>query len=216
MMVNDRYPLRMTPARTLSVMGLPPKDILRIRQEKANELRNSSRVRSVSDPIDIPKNNTVIATPQSTPQSSPPSYTKDVCVYTKDTAYIDIVGDGNCLFRCISWKVKKDQDDYQVIRDEMAEYVLDHFNEKIYDETIESWAKLSEENHESITDYIEWLVTPGKYGGYFEILLMSLIYQLRIQIFERGVLKYDVSMTPDYDILKLEYINENHYMVIVG
>lgn len=127
---------------------------------------------------------------------------------------IAIKEDGNCLFRCIAWKVKHNQDYHLLIREEMIDYVSNHSQDMLQGETIETWIKLSEEEHSSIENYIQWLKCPGKFVGYFEMLLACVIYNIQFQIYSKGKLQYTAFINEDAPILKLNYINGCHYNII--
>ena len=98
---------------------------------------------------------------------------------------VHMIGDGQCLFRGIAYHVYHDQNKYQHVRNDIANYVLSHDCSKIdvVDEKLESWILF--DGHNSIKDYAEWVQTPftankNFYGGFLECVIASLVYNIRI------------------------------------
>ncbi len=125
-----------------------------------------------------------------------------------------IIPDGNCLYRCLAWFVYDSQHHWYQIRSELADYVKSHLDQVIQGETIRDWILMQEENHTDVNSYLTWLTAYGTFGGYFELLLASMIFHLHIEIYIRGKLVNNIVQEVSDPIMKLDYINGDHYTII--
>ena len=132
---------------------------------------------------------------QDNPAGSPDSICADVCDTIESTASdaaqaqlvklsvsrfkrVPIVGDGNCLFRCIAEAVFADQEQHDTVRTQVAlsgeEYLRSHpglFG------SIQSELEI-----DTIDDYLSSMQTPGTYATHLEILMAGKLFNANIHV----------------------------------
>jgi len=126
------------------------------------------------------------------------------------TRSIPMKDDGNCLYRCIAWKIFNDPEQHQRIRNAIG--VFAKTNPMIADETLDYWIRISDEEHKSIDNYIKWVTRPKTFGGFFEMLLISNIFDILIIVVQDGKEKYRTLKGSSR--LYIGYINDDHYFVL--
>jgi len=123
----------------------------------------------------------------------------------------EMLQDGNCLFRCIAWKVYDDPNEYQKVRYDIASFARS--NPMVGEEPLLFWIQNSDEEHQTIDNYISWIIMPGQFCGYLEMILASEIYDIRIIVMKDNKEFYRTEKTSS-STLYISYENDNHYNVI--
>jgi hypothetical protein len=94
-----------------------------------------------------------------------------------------ICGDGNCLYRAISYHIYDTQDKHMRVRYDIAEFALKNETFIMPDgQPLLTWIQYSDEEHSNVKNYCSWIVIPGTYGGFLECGLASIIYKIRIVV----------------------------------
>ena len=150
---------------------------------------------------------------------------------------IEIIGDGNCLFRSISYHLFGTQNNYEEIRLSVYNYIKNNptfVYEYCYEENnlfyIDVDTKIGNETKKIkyfIEDYIECIQKDGFFAGFIELYMLSKIYDIPILILiknsDGGLLTYKKIM--DYnnsekfenklvDIIYLLFVNDDHYLYL--
>ena len=132
-------------------------------------------------------------------------------------SYIPVMGDGNCLYRCVSQHLFGDENQYKEIKSRMISMLWDFNQSK---ELWQFYAPDSDEyfktpNRES---YLDLINNDGQWGGEFEIRAMEKAFNLKINVHrcdEIFVMKDDLDQIhvvyltgpdrpPHYDYLSVE------------
>lgn len=84
-----------------------------------------------------------------------------------------IKDDGHCLYRCIAHVIYDDQDDYQTVREELAEHILVNWNNYPYLQHLQTLGQL----HNQVQ-----AVSTNLWGGELELAILAEIYDMRITV----------------------------------
>ncbi len=122
---------------------------------------------------------------------------------------IEILGDGNCLFRCFSILIFKTQDHHKIIRKHMIEYLL-------YNKLLFSSSPNLEYN--TIDEWIQNMKYIGEFGDALALEILSWMYEIPIHIYIQNMYNDDYIIEYfgtwfDKPILYLILRNE-HYTLI--
>jgi hypothetical protein len=132
--------------------------------------------------------------------------------------------DGNCLFHCVGYflNIKASS-----IRSQIIKYVESFDpNERIFEDKISDWLqwvvddRCAKTTLNSRTVYIEDISKDGVWGGAFEMLLISRLFNCHIDVYEleneRYCRKYEFHCPCTSSVLiNLLYIDDFHYDVLV-
>ena len=145
---------------------------------------------------------------------------------------INVIGDGNCLYRCISYHLYGTQNYHNKIRSETYQYIKNNTtfvyeycyleNNKYYIDIETGKRKIKHKYF--IEDYIENIKKDGFFGGFIELYIISKLYNAPILIMikeeKNGLIYFKKLMLYDnseFEEIKLEniiflyFINDNHY-----
>lgn len=89
---------------------------------------------------------------------------------------VPVKGDGNCLFRALSYFVKGETGKYKQVRTEIVNYITQHW--EIFKESI-----FAEYSKQTATDYANFMGKDLEHGGYPELTAFSKLYNCCIVIF---------------------------------
>ena len=92
---------------------------------------------------------------------------------------VQMKGDGNCLFRALSYCIHKDQRYFTNIRRSIVNYVTDHWND--FSLSIEA-ADIYEISLGSASDYKKYMLKSGTHGGHVELVAASRLYECEIHL----------------------------------
>ena len=150
---------------------------------------------------------------------------------------INVIGDGNCLFRCISYHLFGTQNNYEEIRLSVYNYIKNNptfVYEYCYEENnlfyIDVETKVRNKTKKIkyfIEDYIECIQKDGFFSGFIELYTLSKIYDIPIIILiensNRSLKTYkkimDYNNSDNYDnkfldIIYLLFVNNDHYIYL--
>jgi OTU domain-containing protein 3 len=92
---------------------------------------------------------------------------------------IDIEGDGNCLFRALSYHLHGTEDKHAELRLQIVQYMEEREEEFCnFQETEQPWLR-----------YVHNMRQLGTFGGYLEIFVFACLYNMRV-----GVLQLNMPM----------------------
>ena len=121
---------------------------------------------------------------------------------------IDILGDGNCVFRAIQYFLTKSQDGHEKLRMEVTDFMLENSSE--YEELFLKRGKIK-----TFDAYIKNLKKPDVWGDHLELVAASKLKQFNFQIHQPDVLSPLEHINQGVNrMLNLEFINQNHYNVL--
>lgn len=123
---------------------------------------------------------------------------------------IEIESDGNCLFRAIQYYLTESQEDHELIRKDVCDFMLK--NEKFYSSLFQS-----DENIRTFSQYLTNMREDGVWGDHLELHAAANIYSFNIIIFNSESLNIHSQHTfnQNFRTLHLEYYNSNHYNVFI-
>ena len=132
-----------------------------------------------------------------------------------DVQKIKILGDGNCLYRCLSLFLLGNDQFYDNIKEEIIKWIDNNraqFNEFFGDDDIKNISKehLAEEEYNYIKKKDSW-------GGFHTIEIACIIFKLSIGIFtdngnnQYNRYSYSENQDPKADLMLLAYHNNNHF-----
>eukprot|EP01053_Blabericola_migrator_P008305 Blabericola_migrator_1__8304@NODE_430_length_8568_cov_132_492766_g339_i0_p3_GENE_NODE_430_length_8568_cov_132_492766_g339_i0NODE_430_length_8568_cov_132_492766_g339_i0_p3_ORF_typecomplete_len421_score94_38OTU/PF02338_19/3_6e27OTU/PF02338_19/6e02Peptidase_C65/PF10275_9/0_096Peptidase_C65/PF10275_9/0_0016XRN1_D2_D3/PF18334_1/2_6XRN1_D2_D3/PF18334_1/3_8e02_NODE_430_length_8568_cov_132_492766_g339_i071578419 len=120
--------------------------------------------------------------------------------------WVNIVGDGNCLFRALSHQMYGHQDAHREIRGEIVDYIQsqsEHFS-----------AFLDEEDG-SIEDYCSRMRQETSWGGHLEIQAFSLMKGVNVLIHQSSLVSLEfVNWPSSFPCVQLIYEEGEHYSSI--
>ena len=131
---------------------------------------------------------------------------------------LEIVGDGNCFYRCLSFFLLSDDQYYKEIKNEIIKWIdnnkelyLDFFGED--EKNNISKENLAEEEYNYIKQKDSW-------GGYHTIEIACLVFNISIGIYtdngNNEYLRYSYSenSNKDAELMLLHYLNNNHFNLL--
>ena len=150
---------------------------------------------------------------------------------------INVIGDGNCLFRCISYHLFGTQNNYEEIRLSVYNYIKNNptfVYEYCYEENnlfyIDVETKVRNKTKKIkyfIEDYIECIQKDGFFSGFIELYTLLKIYDIPtiilIENSNRSLKTYkkimDYNNSDNYDnkfldIIYLLFVNNDHYIYL--
>ena len=117
---------------------------------------------------------------------------------------IDITGDGNCLYRSISYFLASSQIYHLKIRKALFNYVIDNFETIVVDYPYTYYNG----NTVNTEDYIPLIEKNGEYGGELECQLLTKIFDINILI-----LNYQcIQLNEDINYEQTEENDDNNYI----
>ena len=124
-----------------------------------------------------------------------------------------IKGDGNCLFRCIAYKVYGDEDKYPLIKQNLWNFLDANRKRSFQKETYEFWCTTgSEHGFTTMEEYRDWILKDGVYGGFLEIAIAAKCFKINIYVYMDG--KEFQQAGYGIDRFNIEYINRSHYQIL--
>ena len=126
---------------------------------------------------------------------------------------VDVLGDGNCLFRALSRARTPTEDRHLLYRQQAVRYASLFFDEAMLTagsgcgsaDDYEGTMKTAAINAEDTT----------RYGGFVEIEAYALREGITIEVYSEGLEKPIVSNEGGSETIRILYINRNHYKAIV-
>lgn len=114
----------------------------------------------------------------------------------------EMQGDGNCLFRSFADQYENNQNNYNVFREKVIQYMTDNLEE----------FKPYIEDDETIDQYLDKMAKDGEWGGNLEIHALSKIYNVNfyIHIHEHPMYIVNNNTQPIKNIM-LTYQEGKHY-----
>lgn len=124
---------------------------------------------------------------------------------------IQIKGDGNCLFRAISYCLYGGEYKHQELRGKVCKYLME--NEGIYKTLFQP-----REGIQTFTKYVEMLNQDGTWGDHLEIAILSKLFNFNVIIYNSNslVINYkhiEVNTLNCKPLYHLEYENNIHFNV---
>lgn len=108
----------------------------------------------------------------------------------KDYAEINIIGDGNCFFRCLSQFFDNTQEYYSFYRQLIFNYIMD--NKRVLKDFFPMQNKESNEKYnERYEQFILAIQKIGNYAGDYEISASTLALKISITIVRKTILYYE-------------------------
>lgn len=89
----------------------------------------------------------------------------------------------SCLFNSVGSLIGRDP---QMVRQEVADFLSNNKQLNLNDMVLEDWIKFSQENTESVDDYIRSMRSSSVWGGCLEMICMTLMYNIRIHVQLQG------------------------------
>ncbi len=128
--------------------------------------------------------------------------------------YIEMKGDGNCLFRSIAHQLGKNPEEHMTFREEVLDYML---NNK------DSFMMFIDVDEEDITDevfadYIERMKSFGEWGGHPELYAAAQLYNVDIVVHQWDAPKYVINgcANAPKTLITLSYHGDCHYNSIIA
>lgn len=124
---------------------------------------------------------------------------------------IRIGDDGNCLFCSFSFAMFGSEDRHEIVRKNITEFVADNWEThgELCNVVHSQLRHLTNYVHfETGNDYLTFMSREGEYGTEFEISIFSLLYGIRVEVFEIRNNEYRLIESYDLD-------DSNEYIMIV-
>ena len=93
---------------------------------------------------------------------------------------VSTLGDGNCLFRALSYCIHKNQQYFHLIRKSIVNYITNHWDDFSYN--IVTVTNLYEIAIQSADDYKRYMLQNGTYGGHVELVAASHLFKCNIHV----------------------------------
>ena len=129
---------------------------------------------------------------------------------------IDIPGDGNCLYRALSYFQYKNQQDYARVRNEIVDFVRNKYDlsDTKLDDHIVFATDAPEKEYRNWGNWVEEQVKDGVWGDFLTLELASRLYKTNIKIYnENNVIIYKTRYQSPNE-WTLQYVGNNHYNVL--
>ena len=127
---------------------------------------------------------------------------------------VTISSDGNCLFAAIQFCLTGSQENSQVLRKEVCQYMEEHQDE--FEGLFEPTQRIT-----NLKEYIKVMRQEGVWGNHLELSILAELYQFNTIIFNSNslIVKYrlvdDSPQSFRHRTFDLEYMNGNHYNVLL-
>ena len=100
-------------------------------------------------------------------------------IESKNVIEIQIIGDGNCFFRCLSQNLEKTQENHRYYRDLIYNYIIDNRNQ--FQRFYPKKENETNENYEiRYNTFISAIHNNGNFAGDFEIATAAIVLKRKL------------------------------------
>jgi len=120
----------------------------------------------------------------------------------------DVQGDGNCLYRCVADQIEGSEKNHKKYRENAVSYLTEH----------KDYFKLFLLDTEDIESYIRHQSKDGSWGGHFELVALSALYNVKFCVHMKDqdsvLVQSDENAEADKKVLHIAYHVGEHYSSI--
>ena len=131
---------------------------------------------------------------------------------------LEIVGDGNCFYRCLSFFLLSDDQYYKEIKNEIIKWIDN--NKELYLDFFGEDEKNNISKEHSAEEEYNYIKQKDSWGGYHTIEIACLVFNISIGIYtdngNNEYLRYSYSenSNKDAELMLLHYLNNNHFNLL--
>lgn len=102
---------------------------------------------------------------------------------------VDVLGDGNCLYRCFAYCIDNNENNHAEYRKKVVDYVFDNFEqekERLLINRIFEDKDIRSRRYKSATNYRDAMGRTGEFGTDFEAAIFAEIYHVHLTLFREN------------------------------
>lgn len=107
--------------------------------------------------------------------------TKDCAIEINKLKHKKVKGDGNCLFRSLSYALYYNEDQHVDLRNQVVKFTLNNWSQ--FKDQLNILHSQFNRLFETKESYKEYMGENGKYGTDFEIAMFSILYETSVVVF---------------------------------
>lgn len=118
-------------------------------------------------------------------KSSDATAESTVYLESKNFKIRNVLGDGNCLFRCFSVVLENHENNHANIRKKIVEYVHDHFEDELKNNLQESREDTEEDHYKDKGDYLARMGALRTSGTEYEAAVFSKLFRVNVSLYNK-------------------------------